>query len=73
VIHASVTRGDCVGEIDPHNRCAERVVLGPAFFASVGLASAAVLGGTTFLLVRPLTSGSVSEPHGALVQVQQAF
>jgi hypothetical protein len=73
VIHAAATRGDCVGEIDPRNRCAERVVLGPAFFASLGLASAAVLGGTTFLIVRPLTNGSSSEPRGALVQLQRAF
>jgi len=39
----------------------------------LGLASAAVLGGTTFLIVRPLTNGSSSEPRGALVQLQRAF
>jgi len=73
VIHAALTRGECVGEIDPKNRCGERVVLGPAFFASIALASIAVAGGTTFLVVRPIASGGSSEPRGAMVQLQRAF
>jgi hypothetical protein len=72
-IYTASTRGDCVGEIDASNRCAERVVLGPAFYASVALASVALLGGTSFLLVRPLTSGATAAPRGAMLQWRRAF
>jgi hypothetical protein len=72
-IYTASTRGDCVGEIDASNRCAERVVLGPAFYASVALASVAILGGTSFLLVRPLTSDATAAPRGAMLQWRRAF
>jgi hypothetical protein len=72
-IYTASTRGDCVGEIDASNRCASRVVLGPAFYASVALASMAILGGTSFLLVRPLTSEATAAPRGAMLQWRRAF
>jgi hypothetical protein len=72
-IYTATTRGDCVGEIDALNRCAERVVLGPAFYASVALASVAILAGTSFLIVRPLTSDATAAPRGAMLQWRRAF
>ena len=71
-IYAGATRGQCVGPVDVAGRCSERVGLGPAFFASVGVGAAAALTGATFLVVQPLTeAGPV--PQGARLQLTQRF
>jgi len=71
-IYAGATKGQCVGPYDAAGRCSERVGLGPAFFVSVGVGSAAALAGATFLIVQPLSeSGPV--PEGAQLQLTHRF
>jgi hypothetical protein len=72
-IYSLATRGKCVGETDAFDRCAERVTLGPAFYTSVGVGGAALLGGTTFLIVRPLSSERDTAPRGAALLLQRTF
>ena len=73
VIHSATTHGECVGEIDARDRCAERVVFGPAFYASAGLASVALLGSATFLLLQPIGAETGPAPRGALLGMRRTF
>jgi hypothetical protein len=73
VVYGAATHGRCVGEIDAQNRCAERVSLGPAFFASLGLGTAAVLGGSAFLILRPITEQPSAKPRGAMLHWHHSF
>jgi hypothetical protein len=72
-IYAGGTRGDCVGAIDARNRCGQRVTLGPAFYASIAVGGAALVGGVGFLVFQPVTSARSSRPDGALLQWHQPF
>jgi hypothetical protein len=73
VIYTASTHGDCVGAIDANNNCAERVSFGPAFYASLGIGTAALLGGGAFLVFQPISSSSGAKPDGALLQWHKAF
>ena len=73
VVYSAATRGDCVGEIDARNRCAERVALGAGFYTSAALAGAAVLGGASFLILQPLGSDSAPQLQGASLQWRRRF
>jgi hypothetical protein len=72
-IYSASTHGDCVGAIDANNLCAERVSLGPAFYASLGIGSAALLGGGAFLVFQPISSSPGAKPDGAQLQWHTAF
>jgi hypothetical protein len=72
-IYGAATQGECVGEIDPRDRCADRVSLGPAFYASLLVGGAALVGGTTFLIVQPISTEIDSRPRGATLQLRHVF
>jgi hypothetical protein len=73
VVYTASTHGDCVGAIDAQNHCAERVTLGPMFYASLGVGSAALLGGVGVLVLQPIKNNPGSKPEGALLQWHRAF
>ncbi|MEY4578707.1 MAG: hypothetical protein RL701_3410, partial [Pseudomonadota bacterium] len=71
-IYGAATRNNCIGKLDADGRCGERVTLGPWFFASVGASAVAIAGGTTFLIVQPI-SGERSSVQGAQLRAIQRF
>jgi hypothetical protein len=73
VVYTASTHGDCVGAVDAQNHCAERVTLGPMFYASLGVGSAALLGGVGVLVLQPIKNNPGSKPDGALLQWHRAF
>jgi hypothetical protein len=71
-VYGAVTHGDCVGQLDSRSRCSERVELGPVFFLSAGLGTAAALGGGAFLVFEPV-AGPNTTPQGARLRLTQRF
>lgn len=73
-IYAVATNGDCVGGVDARGACSERVELGPIFYVSAGVGTAAALGGTAFLVFQPITQASNgAQAQGALLSMRRSF
>ena len=73
-IYAVATNGDCVGGVDLRGACSERVKLGPIFYVSAGIGTAAALGGTAFLVFQPITQASNgAQAQGALLSMRRSF
>ena len=72
-IYGLAKNGDCTDGTDASGNCENRAELGPLFWTSLGLGSAAALGSAAVLVFEPFSSDEDAAPEGASVSWKQTF